>query len=269
MGFKLLLVGDTGTGKTTSWIKDALDAGMEVFYIFTENGVGGLKSHLAKNNIPITDKLHWAYIPVGIPSWDKMIGSSKLINTLDFKSLASTRVVDRTQFSEFIGILSTMQNYKCQNTGKEYGGVDSWGDDKILAIDSLTGLSEAAMNLVIGDKPTKELSDWMVAGGNLDKLILKLANGCQCNLVMTAHPEREMDEITGGTTITVSTLGRKLAPKIPRNFDDCVCTIRKGEIFTWSNMEYGYTCLKNRYLPLKNTPPAMKQLIEAYRKAAK
>ena len=53
----------------------------------------------------------------------------------------------------------------------------------------------------------------------------------------------------GGVKITVSTLGRALAPKIPPMFSDVILSYREGTKFFWSTAN-AQADLKARNLPL-------------------
>lgn len=226
-GVKELLAGATGTGKTHA-LRTLIDAGITPFALFTEPGFNSVLG-----DIP-DDKLHWHYIPPANPSWAKMIDSAKKINTMSFESLAKLQNINKTEFADFIDVLTTLSDFKCDRCGESFGAVDDWDNSRALYADSLSGLSIAAMNLVVGSKPTKSVADWGVAMDNLERLIQKLCVGLQCHFVLTTHLEREFDEVTGATHLMPSTLGRKLAPKIPRFFDDVIQCRREGSEFYWS-----------------------------------
>jgi len=123
------------------------------------------------------------------------------------------------------------------------------------------------MDLVTGAKPTKSLPDWGVAMDNLERLIDRWTMGVPCHFVMTAHLEREKDEITGAIKNMPSTLGQKLSPKIPRYFDDAIMCKRAGDKFTWSTADTN-TDLKSRNLPIaENQIPSFKAIFEAWKKS--
>lgn len=247
-GPKVLLLGDSGAGKTYS-IVSLINAGYEVFAVFTEPGME-VVAHLP------SDKLHWHYIPPSAPDWDSMIDSANKINKLTFQSLASLGDVNKQKYTEFIQLLSVLANFKDQRTGKEYGPIDNLDPAKqALFIDSLSGISIMAINLVTGSKPVKSQSDWGVAMDNLERLLIRLTTGIPATMVLTAHVERETDEVSGGVILTASTLGRKLAPKIPRFFSDIILCQRQGTKFTWSTAAHG-VAVKARNLPIAdNLPP--------------
>src|SRR5688500_848591 len=256
-GSKLLLLGGTGTGKThaiRSWIK----AGVTPFCIFTE------PSHEVLGDIP-ADKLHWHYIPAMKVSFGDMLDSAKKINQSTYEMLAKMPSINKEKYTEMIDVLTTCNAYRCDRTGESFGAVDSWNTDRVLVLDSLSGLSIMAMNLVVGSKPVKAQGEWGVAMDNLERFIYKLTTDLQCHFMLTAHAEREIDEVAGGTNVTVSTLGRKLAPKLPRFFSDVVLAKRDGADFTWSTAATGVD-LKTRNLKTANDiTPSAEQIIDTWK----
>ncbi len=258
-GPKVLLLGATGTGKTHS-IRTLVAAGLEVFVLFTEPGMEGLA------DIP-SDKLHWAYIPPATASWDDLKDSAKKINTLSSKALANLDDINKRKYDGFLDMLTLLSNFKCARTGKEYGAVDNFGKDRCLVIDSLSGVNILAMNLVIGSKPVKSMADWGVAMDNLERFINKLTSDIPCPVVLTGHLEREPDEVTGGSFTGVATLGKKLAPKIPRFFSEVINAKREATKFTWSTISHGMD-LKARALPFaEGLAPSFLPIIKKWQEA--
>lgn len=235
-----LIQGPIGTGKSHS-LRSIVDLGMELFVISTEPGI----EHLLGDTDP--ERCHWHYIAPANPDWDIMIKSADQINTWEQKDLQASKG-NRLEYRQFIEFLGTCANFTCDRTGQQFGPVDNFGLDRCLAWDGLTGLSTMALDLVCGNKPIKTIADWGMAMDNLERIINKALVSTRCSFVMTAHVEREIDEVFGGTKINVSTLGRKLAPKIPRFFDEVVQAVRAGDQFHWSNMDNGVD-LKKRLLP--------------------
>lgn len=260
-GANIMLIGDGGTGKTYS-IRTLVEAGLEVFVIFTEPGMEVLA------DLP-ADRLHWNYVKPASPSFADMIASAKKINTMNIKMLSDLTDINKSKYANFIDILSTLNDFTCQRTGKSYGSVETWGADRVLVIDGLSGLSIASMNLGTGSKPVKNMADWGIAMDNLERLIIKLCVDTQAMFVLLAHMEREKDELTGGTSLTMSTLGNKLAPKLPRFFSDIVHTKRVVDKWTWSTVTSNM-CLKTRNLPLKdNLKPDFGPIVRSWQKANK
>lgn len=257
-GVNVMLCGTTGTGKTHS-IRTLVEAGLEVFVLFTEPGMEVLA------DLP-PEKLHWHYIAPASPAFADMISSAQKINTMSFEALTKLPDINKRQYTEFVDVLTTLSNFKCDRTGQTYGAVDEWDQSRVLVVDSLTGLSIMAMNLVAGSKPVKSMADWGVAIDNLERLLTKLCVDTRCHFVLTSHLERETDEVTGGTQLMASTLGRKLAPKLPRFFSDVIHVKRNADKFVWSTASSNVD-LKARNLPIEdNLPPTFVPIISSWKK---
>lgn len=227
-----MLVGATGTGKTYS-IRTFLEAGVTPFIIATEPGIESTLGDLPP------EQCHWHYIAPASVGWAELLDSGKKINQFDLKSLSAMSDINKRKYTQFLEFISTCNNFVCDRTGESFGDVAEWGPDRVLVVDSLSGLNIMAMNLVVGSKPVKAMADWGMAMDNLERLLIKLTTDLKCYFVLTAHLERETDEVTGGTSLMASTLGRKLAPKIPRFFDDVILCQRQNTNFSWSTTALG------------------------------
>ena len=259
-GAKTLLLGDTGTGKTHA-IRTFLEAGIQPFVVFTEPGME-IVNDLNMQGEPC--KIHWTYIAPAAPDWTAMLDSAKKINSMTLEQLARLSDVQKKEYQEFINILNALHDYTCDRCGRHFGDVSDWGTDRALIVDSLSGLNVMAMNLVVGSKPVKSMADWGIALDNLERLLTKLTVDTRCFFVLTAHLEREVDEVTGGTQLMASTLGRKLAPRLPRFFSDVIHAKREGDKFTWSTVTTN-VALKARNLPLADKqPPSFKPLVDQW-----
>lgn len=257
-GPKVLLLGGSGSGKTYS-IRTLLQAGITPFCVFTEPGQEVL------GDVPV-DKLHWTYIPPASQSWDAMLDAAQKVNTYSFESLTKMTDSNRKKYNQYETVLGAFHNFTCERTGEQFGDVSTWPTSRALVVDSLSGLSIMAMNLMVGGKPVRDQKDWGVAQNLIEFLVQKLCTDVPCTMVMIAHPEREIDEVAGGMKIMTSTLGKKLAPKIPRFFSDVVMTQREGKVFTWSTAATGAD-LKARNLPIADgLPPSFVPLIETWKK---
>lgn len=260
-GVKVLLEGDSGTGKTHS-LSTLIEAGITPFIVFSEPGM----SVLGKLNVP-SDKCHWHYVSPATQSWDDMRDMGSKINRMSYEALSKIADPKKTQYDQFLNVLTTCNNFTCDRTGEHFGSVDTWGTDRALVFDSLTGLSNMSMNLNIGAKPTKAMPDWMVAMDNLERFMTKITQGVNCHVVVTAHLNREKNEITGGIDLMPATLGQKLAPKLPPMFDEVIHTIARSGEFTWATIGANII-VKTRLLPFSDKlQPSFLPLIESWKKA--
>jgi hypothetical protein len=189
---------------------------------------------------------------------------------MGYKDLAELKTgIAKDEFQQFPIMLNTLANFKCDRTGEEFGPVDDWGVDRALALDSLSGVSTMALGMMIGAKPTAHQGEWGVAMASEMQLIRKLCADVKCYLTVTAHLETEMDETIGRPRLMASALGRKNAPKLPKDFSDVVHAYRDGSSFFWSTTTSNID-LKTRNLPLKDKiAPDFGQMVEARKRRVK
>lgn len=259
-----ILMGVPGSGKTHS-LSTLIAAGLEVFVISTEpHGLDSLID--ACGDI---DRLHFNYLPPARPGFNTQVNLAKLISQSNQQALAALAPMPR-QDASWIKLLSTFVNFHDQRTGKDFGDVTTWDASRALVVDSLSGVSAMAMDVTIGDKVTASPGEWGIAMRALDKFILNCTSSLNCFFVLTAHIEKEVDELTGVSKTMVSTLGKKLAPTIPRYFSEVVLTTTesKGDekSYYWSTNEAN-AVLKNRALPIgSKLQPSFQPIVAAYRK---
>lgn len=249
-GVNVLIEGPTGTGKTTS-ISTLAATGLEVFVLFTESGLESLTGAWKDYGKEIPPNVHWHVLKKAPADFGVMANSAEKINTLALDALAKMSDPDRAKHNQFVDLLRALNDFEDHRTGAHFGPVDSWGTGRVLVIDSLTGINPIALSLVVGAKPVKSQSDWGIAQDVIEKLLRKLCDGCRCHFVITAHVEREVDQVFGGVKLTVSTLGKALAPKIPPMFSDVVLSYREGTKFFWST-DNSQADLKARNLPIRS-----------------
>lgn len=257
-GPKILLVGGSGTGKTHS-IRTLIDSGLKVAAVFTEPGMEVLA------DIPCEKGFHFHYIAPGTSKWSVLLDTAKKINTMSYDMLSKQRDLNKSSFDQYWQFMSAMANFTCQRCGKTFGPTDELGPDWAVVNDSLSGISQMAMQLVVGATPVRAKPDYGVAMSNLESYIIKFTTGIPSLAVMIAHLEQEGDELTGGTKLMAATIGQKLSPKIPRNFSEVVLAERNGAKFTW-NTESIRADLKVRTLPIAaGQLPSFRPIVEAWR----
>jgi hypothetical protein len=264
-GLKVLLLGATGSGKTHSLLT-LLDAGVTPFILFTEPGMATAAKVLKEGGYSLDD-CKWHYISPANQSFGSMITMSQNLNKMSFEMIAKLQDPNKSQYLQWVEVLRTCENFIDDRTGVSYGNIGDWSTDRALCVDSLSGLNDMAMSLIVGSRPTRSMPDWMIAQNNLEGFLNKLCTDTKCHFVLTGHLEREPDEITGGIQLMVSTLGKKLAPKIPRYFDEVVMCKHTGDQFVWSTSE-GNVDLKSRVLPISNSiTPSLGLAVKAWEAA--
>lgn len=266
-----LLVGPTGTGKTSSLVTQLLH-GLEVFVVVTEpSGVDSLLDAAERLKAPI-DKLHWAYCAPAGAGWDDLENMLKMVSTSTQQQLADQKNMGKASFlAPAMKFLNCFRNFHCDRTNKDYGDVTTWDDSRSLNIDSLTGWGLIAWGCVVGYKPTANPGEWGIAQNVIYNLLNKINPDRRCFFNLTAHVEKEQDELSGVKKLMVSTIGAKLAPKIPPLFSEVIrCNkaidAKNQPDFSWSTISNEMD-LKNRALPIKTYMPAdFGPVVAAYRR---
>jgi AAA domain len=266
-GPKILEQGDSGSGKTFQ-IATAVEWGMkqdpmvEVFCLFVEPGLetllGFWKDPPTKPDgqplwppRPIPPNLHWHQISnPGLPL-SALIDAATKVGQLSYEGL--TKVVDGSRASNnpYLKILNALGDFPDDRTGKKFGNISTWkADERILAIDSLTALGDACMKMTIGNKPTAAPGEYGVAQNNLMNLLRYLTQGFDPTVIMTAHLQRQVNELTGGIQLMTKGIGKAMADDIPPLFSEVLYCYREGQSWYWDTSAPNVTT-KTRYLPIK------------------
>lgn len=252
-GPKVLLEGPSGTGKTYALgklVEWAEKNQIEVFVLFTENGLETLLGYWVDKGHNVPGNLHYHSTltkPLGLKN---LMDAADKVGKLTYEMV--TKMVDPNRSGEnnaFLKILAACSDFPDDRTGTRFGPVDSWGVDKIFVIDSLSELSNACMKMVIGSKPTASQPDYGVAQNNLMNFMRLFTQGLACTAVMTAHIDRQTDEITGGVKLMTKSIGKALAGDIPQLFSDVIYTVREGTNFYWDTAAASVDT-KTRNLPI-------------------
>ena len=124
-GLKVLLLGATGTGKTHS-IWTLIEAGVKPFVIFTEPGMSTLAKVLKAEGCN-EDAVAWHYISPASQDFKSMIAMSQNLNRMSFEMITKMTDPNRAQYTQWVELLRTCEDFVDDRTGIHYGNVGSWG----------------------------------------------------------------------------------------------------------------------------------------------
>lgn len=269
MGPKVLLIGGPGAGKTFS-LATIVEAGYEIGALITDpGGEESLIDGLTFRNCDM-NKVHWRYVSAASPSWGTMMEVAKKINMMGYKDLSELKMgIEKNKYRQWFTMLETLSDFECQRCHEHLGQVDDWPPNRVLVIDSFSGVNTMAWTLTVGAKPAAHQGEWGTAMNVLERFIEKLTGDIQCPVVVIAHLERELNEVDGSVQLMTSTIGKKLAPKLPRLFSDVILAHREGSDFYWSTTASNVD-LKTRNLPMSHKlEPSFAPILEKWESRVK
>jgi hypothetical protein len=214
---KLLLIGDSGSGKTGALaalanagynlrIQD-YDAGCDVLRHFVKK-----QFHKNVEIVTLVDRIkgHKGRAkPKGIPEAAER--GLDLLDKWKYKDPVTSKTID-------------------------FGSIYDWGPKEVIVIDSLTMMGEAAFrrHLAVNGRTNenKRQSDWGAAQDIQEGMLQILwSDYVKCNVICTAHIKfiPEDDEVEGSPTHGYpSALGKALPPKVPRYFNSMLKVTTRG-----------------------------------------
>jgi hypothetical protein len=255
-GPNVLLLGEGGTGKTYSLgtLADWCQAhGKEMFVLFVENSLETLLGYWRDQGKDVPSCLHWHQSLTQALSLKQLTEGAKAVGDFSYELLTKRADPNRSANNAFYKILQACADFKDDRTGKAFGPVDQFGLDKVFCLDSFTELGNAAAKMVIGSKPTMAPPEYGVAQQTVMGFLRLCTQAVPATFIMTAHPSKEKDEISGSIKTGVSTggIGTAIIPQIPPLFSDVIWCVREGSKFTWDTAAYGVTT-KTRSLGYKS-----------------
>ena len=255
IGPKVLLIGPSGTGKTFSigtlvdWAA-AQTPSKPVYVLFTENGLETLLGYWRDRNLPVPTNLHWHVAMTTPLSLKSLIAGADLSGKASYAALTNWTDSNRSKNNAYLKLLEALEDFPDDRTGKKMGNLFSLAKTDIFVLDSLTELSNACMKMIIGSKPTASQPEYGVAQNNLINFLRLLTQALPATFVMTAHVDRQMDEITGTVKLMVKSIGKALAGDIPPLFSDVILTTREAVKFYWDTAAANADT-KTRSLPIR------------------
>jgi AAA domain-containing protein len=210
---KMLLLGDSGSGKTGA-LASLADAGYNLRVIDVDNGLDVLANLLR----------------------DPKSGYSKdSLTRVDFETVTDKMAVRGqrlvpAQATVWQRAIKLLENW--ETASSKLGPVIGWGDKDVLVIDSLTRLSDAALNQILflnarlGQRPHQ--SDWYDGQLLVEGLLQMLYDeNVKCNVIVISHITY-IGEEGGPTKGYPSSLGSKLPPKVGRYFNSILLAKTTG-----------------------------------------
>lgn len=263
----ILLMGDAGTGKTTS-IYTLLERGLKVFVLTTEPaGLQSLIDKILDKNVELLKNLHWHEVTPSAANWSALTKLGEMVTNKGYEEISKEKDgIAKRQTAGFNILVDATANFTCQRTGEIIGDVTEQGPGTVFVIDSLSGLSTICYQHTVGFKPSPHQGEWGTMMSILESYLNMVTQNRNCYFVLIAHMDVEPNELLGISSKMVATLGKKLAPKIPKMFTEVVLAKRDGDKFSWSTAEPN-TILKTSVLPIsRNLEPSFRLCVERYEK---
>ena len=270
IGPKILLQGDSGSGKTyafatlVEWAAKQTPP-REVFVLFTENGLETLLGFWRDHGKPVPENLHWHSVSAPTLTLKALTDGAQKVGQLSYEGLTKSTDPDRAANNPYYKILQALADFPDDRTGKKFGNIGLWKNDKIFGIDSLTMLAESCIKMVIGNKPTMAPPDYGVAQNNLMNLLRYFTQGFAPTFIMTAHLQRQTNEMTGGVQLMTKAIGKAMADDVPPLFSEVLFAYREGVQWFWDTSAPNVTT-KTRYLPIKSKiVPDLGQIMDKWK----
>lgn len=269
----VILEGAPGSGKTWS-LATFVDAGVDVFVIGTEpNAADSLLDSVRARNGDVR-KVHFHAVTPTPTGWEELEDVARSVQSMSFEQLAGMKSgIAKAKMTKWADLLRGCRDFTDDLDGdRSYGNVSTWGDDRALVIDSLSGLNTMARQTTVGLKPNMAQGEWGTAMELEASFLRKLTGDRGAFLVLVSHLDRNVDEATQAVKLMPAALGNKLAPQIMKDFSEIVYTKRLvdaksgGVRYVWCTVD-AMADLKARALPaLAEMPPSFVPLVEAHRR---
>lgn len=253
----ILLQGDIGVGKSRALITllpEYVDehgtvhrgAGQHVALIGIEpNAEASLGRNMCDH---IAGGIHYKYIPTMGITWVEYRNWMSIINNMPIEKALSIDDPNRRKCRQLLDVIDACGDFTCDRCGEDLGDMGEWEEDWTACLDGLTGLTTIAKHLCVGLKPILSRPDYNPVMGAVENFLDLFWGATKCNTVLLSHVDREVSPHTGVSSITIHTIGQKLAPRLLKKPDEIItATYDEGQYF-W-HTELPGTITKTRRMP--------------------
>ena len=199
---KLLILGNSGTGKTGA-LASLAAAGYRLFICDFDNGLDILLDPKVLAPEHRKNVFYKALQDRPVKVGDKLI----------------PRATAWQDFQKALG--------DWKEPSGSLGNITTWGERDVLVVDSFTFATQRAFDdaLQLAGRlgQRAQIQDYGAALESIEATLEMLyGSTCACNVVMTAHLMFQGDEMSGAKKALPNVLGQKLAPKVPRYFNNMI-----------------------------------------------
>ena len=188
---------------------------------------------------------------------------------LSYEALTKGQDPDRSTNNPWEKFLRVLTDFPDDRTGQKFGNIGTWDNTRILVNDSLSETANACLRMVIGNKPTTSQPDYGVAQNNLLNWLRYMTQAFEGTFVITAHVQRQTNEVTGVTQLMTKAIGKALADDIPTLFSETIFTVREGTQWYWDTAAANVDT-KTRYLPIASKiKPDFSQILDKWLERSK
>lgn len=273
-GPKIILEGPSGSGKTyalgtlVDWAARQTPQ-REVFVLFTENGLETLLGYWRDRKLPVPANLRWHVVKTPALPLSALIDGAKKAGLMNYESLTKSVDPDRAKNNPWEKLLTVLTDFPDDRTGQKFGNIGEWPNTRILVNDSLSETSNACFRMQVGNKPVASQPDYQVAQQNLINWLRFMAQSLECTFVLTAHVQRQANEVTGTVQLMTKAIGKALGDEIPQLFSETIYTVRDGTNWYWDTAAFGVDT-KTRYLPIQSKiKPDFAQILDKWLERSK
>jgi hypothetical protein len=232
---KMLLIGDSGSGKTGALAALAAD-GYNLRILDFDNGLSALVEYLTTpSSLYVAGKPPFKPVP-------DAVGRVHYSTCTDEMKQANGRIWAK-KAEAWAKALKLLDNW--EEDGVKFGPLSSWGPKDILVIDTLTKMCDVAMNhhlqmnAALGTVRTQ--NEWRRDIGAVQQMVrdvlqLLFDKNVACNVIINSHITMVNDQgvapgadgTSSSATGYPSAVGRALSPHIPRWFDSVLIAKATG-----------------------------------------